>query len=266
MERIPKILTSNKPWQGQLIYRNGFSLRNLNLDFASPRHIHTFKQTFISDTLVSAFREVNSMVPDWTKETFSTLQRKLYTRNEVPKRVNRDFTDTWTSIHKSTNERCSRDLSYLIAHDSLPTCDMLKRRNVIMDNKCQLCRKSNETTKHLFIECEKVRIIRRTVEKIIDPFRGRTLSEEEILYHEGRIKMLKKASRLISVYKHVIWSVRAKLYYGEIDKEDIMSELFSMLNLKMRWRHTNGGHSIIIKILHPPNCNVSMMIFITLIM
>ena len=45
---------------------------------------------------------------------------------------------------------------------------------------------------------------------------GRTLSEEEIIYHEGRTKMKKKLRDLIASYKQNIWQIRAQIYHGEL--------------------------------------------------
>ena len=234
VERISKILKANPPWKGQLIYRIGFTIRDINRSFASPTYVHTFKQTSVSCEIATTYREIKNRVTDWTNETFTSLQVHLSNDADYHKRANRNYGDTWLSIRNSTSDRCARDVCYLIAHDALPTCDMLTRRNVIQLNICQLCHKQVETIKHLFIECEKIRTLKRMIEKIIDPQTGRTLSEEEIIYHEGRIKMKKKPNRLVALYKHVIWTTRAKLYYGEIDVKNINATLTSTFSNRMK--------------------------------
>ena len=58
---------------------------------------------------------------------------------------------------------------------------------------------------------------------------GRTVTEEEILYHEGRAKMRKKDHEHIAAFKQSIWQVRALLFYGEVERgaiEITLSRIF----------------------------------------
>ena len=232
-ERICKIMKYDPPWKGQLIYRNGFSLRSLDASFATTTYSHTFSQTPMSDIIVSTYRELKDTVTDWSKENFRSLQRKLYVKTDTRVGNRRDFSNTWMQINRATKDRKCRDMCFLIAHDSLPLNAMLTRRHVTKTDACQLCGKYPETPTHLFVECRHVHFIKRILEKLIDPLMARTLSEEEILYHEGRIKMKKKASTLISIYKHSIWICRAKLYYDEIKRKDLHSTLQSLMKQKI---------------------------------
>ena len=227
-ERICKMMKREKPWMGQVIFRNGYSLRSLNPSFGSPNYAHTFVQTPVSNIIIATFRELQQKITDWSKENFKSLQKKLYTKSDYPKRANRDFKDTWTEISRSTNDRKARDICYLTAHDSLTLNAMLHRRGVIRSNICELCRKSPETIQHVFINCEKIKRAKHLLESLIDTDPHNTLSEEEILYHEGRIKSKKKDNRLVATYKHSIWICRALLYYGEVTEFEITDSILAV--------------------------------------
>lgn len=221
VERISKALRGDKPWSGQLVYRNGPILRHLHPGLANRASSGTTKQTTVSKTIADAYHELKNKVLDWSAENLKSLQRKLYMKSNIRLRTVRNFSDTWTQISKSTSHRKSRDLCYLVAHDSLPLRGMLKRRNVINYDTCELCGLGPETIRHTFIECAKVQKLKMQLERWIEPLNTRTLSEEEILFHEGRIKFKKKSNALIAQYKHIIWTSRAKLYHGELTRKDV---------------------------------------------
>lgn len=216
-ERICKILQSDRPWKGQLIYRCGFTLRHLDRTFASTRYLHTFKSTEVSAIIASTYTELKSKVPDWSLEDFKSLKQKLHQNTSFQLLDQRD----WITINKCTRDRKERDLAYLIAHDCLTTKSLLKRRNVLSSDECNLCERETESPKHLFMDCDRVQELRMILERMIDPLNRKTLSEKEILYHETRQKMKQKTDQLIASYKSTIWTVRAKIYYGEIEKSAI---------------------------------------------
>lgn len=225
LERVSKAVRSKKPWVGQLIYRNGYTLRELNRRFTSKEFAHTNKQTMVSGMIASAYNEVKSRVSDWAKEDLKSLQTKLRMKSEFKLRAARDFTDTWNQISKSTTHRKCRDLCYLIAHDSLTLNATLKRRHVTSIDTCTLCGNEPETIQHIFIRCVKVQKLKSMLERWIEPISARTLSEEQILYHEGRSKMKKKENHWIAMYKHTIWTSRAKLYHGEINQSGLVDDM-----------------------------------------
>lgn len=82
--------------------------------------------------------------------------------------------------------------------------------------------------------CSEIKELLTKLLQIIDPQQNRTLSEEEILYHEGRIKSKKKEKKLIAIYKHTIWTIRAKLYYGEITRNDIKDSLKHLFESRIK--------------------------------
>ena len=220
-ERISKMMTSEHIWSGQFIFRLGFSLRDLDVNFASSKYSHTLKQTEVTSVILDTYRALKGSITDWSSENFKTLKLKLHKNNKIKKAdPTRDYTNTWTEIHTSTDNRRRRDISFLIAHDALPVAYVLWKRKVVTNAKCRLCGKSDETREHLFIHCHIIQPLMKILNKVF----GRTLSEEEILYHEGRITMKKKMKNLIAKFKQCIWQTRAKLYYGEISNELEMIE------------------------------------------
>lgn len=233
-ERIAKGLRSKKPWMGQLIYRNGFTLRKIDPNFASSKYAHTFKQTPVSSTIQATYTELKDHVQDWSKENLRTLQRRLYVKYPSQRQTTRDYSDTWQQIQKSTSDRKCRDVCYLVGHDSLPLSAMLKRRHVTDTDTCQLCRKEPESTQHVFLECAQTRTLKRVLEKLINPTNPKTLTTEEMIFHEGATKSDRKANKLIAAYKHSIWVARAKLYYGEITRHELRDVMLALLKQKSK--------------------------------
>lgn len=221
-ERISKVLKSKRPWTGMFIYRLGLNLRAVNKDFQSSRYAHSPYKTETDKVILNVYDELKSEISDWSVETFTTLKKRLHKNNEYRKcDPNRNYDLTWREIDTSTDNRRRKDISYLLAHDALPLGAVLKKRNVITDARCTFCKQRDETRTHILMLCP------YTVElkKQLDKRAGRTLSEEEMLYHEGRIKMRKKLKNAIASYKQTIWQFRAKLYFREIQLENVKSQL-----------------------------------------
>ena len=229
-ERIPKILKRNTPWTGQFIYRLGLRLREIDMEFISPNYEHTYKCTQVGEVIKDTYRKLKNQVIDWSLESFSSLKLKLHKNNEYRKEINRNYDNTWELIKHSTSNRKQRDLNYLIAHNSLPVADILVRRGLRINEKCRLCCIFNETREHLFLKCNKIQITLKYLERVI----GRTISEEEIIYHEGRHKMRKKDNYLLSSFKHAIWIVRGLLYYGEIKPSEIENSVLNIFKVKSK--------------------------------
>jgi len=221
-ERISKILTSDRTWRGLFIYRLGFALRDIEREFASTKYSHTLTQSSISRIIINTYRELKHKIDDWKDADFKTLKKVLKHSNEYRKATpRRDYSRTWKEINTSTDNRRRKDIAYLIAHNALPVGAVLKDRNVTNNALCRLCGKNTETREHLFVNCETTQGVRKILHKRL----GRTISEEEMIYHEGRAKMKKREKNMIAALKQTIWQIRAKLFYGEIRNNDICSHL-----------------------------------------
>lgn len=215
-ERLCKVMKGGKEWEGIFIYRLGTKIRPLSERYNSPTLLHSRRTTPINAVIAATYDELKNKVEAWEKEDFASLKRKLHSDNDYRKaNQNKDYSQTWKELRTSTDNRRRRDISYLAAHNSLPVCAVLKRRNVVTDASCKLCRKNEETREHLFYHCSLVQELR----SIINTRLGKTLSEMEIIYHEGRAKFKKKSKNMIAIYKQVIWQIRAKIYYGELKTE-----------------------------------------------
>jgi len=170
------------------IYRLGFALRDIEREFASTKYSHTLTQSSISRIIITTYRELKNKIDDWKEADFKTLKKILKHNNEYRKATpHRDYSRTWKEINTSTDNRRRKDIAYLIAHNALPVGAVLKDRNVTNNALCQLCGKDTETREHLFVNCEIIQGVRRILHKRL----GRKISEEEIIYHEGRAKMKK---------------------------------------------------------------------------
>ena len=102
LERLAKLSRSNTPWRGQLIYRLGFTLRDLWLEFTSPPFAHTFRQTTVSATIAESYRAINGQVTDWASENFQSLKQKLHVNRPYKKRTARNYDDTWVHVLQET--------------------------------------------------------------------------------------------------------------------------------------------------------------------
>lgn len=216
VERVSKVLTRPCPWKGQFIYWYGRNLSSVHEMFTSADYQRTYCSTVVSITIFTAIHDLKGAVTNWENEDFRSLKRKLHKNFEI-----RVPHKDWLLLRNCTSDRKAADLSYLIAHDALTTKSLLVHRNVIKEDTCSFCGLERETQAHLFCHCPNVKRLKKILECKLDSSVHRTLSEEEILYHECRVKMKRRCHELISQYKMTIWSVRAKLYYGEVKKSEI---------------------------------------------
>lgn len=227
LERVAKIAKQDRPWSGQLFFRIGQTIRKSLNKAGSKLILHTKRQTKISKEILSAYKQLEKEVTEWAKEDFKTLKKRLHNNSEPKRRTDRNYDNTWRQIHKLKNDRKRRDLCYLTAHMSLPVKAVLNHRNVKIDNiHCSFCGEKDETIKHLFIDCRLIQSLKKWIE---NKLQIRTLGEEEILFHEGRLKMRQKMNEMVAAYKHSIWITRGKLYHGEIKTEKEIQETMKYL-------------------------------------
>ena len=119
VERVAKVAKTERPWSGQLFYRLGTIIRHSVPETNSRRLQHTNKQTKVTAEIAATFRRLDKNISDWAKEDFtSSLRKRLHTDNEVKRRIDRNYENTWYQIRQLTQDRKRRDLSYLIAHMS----------------------------------------------------------------------------------------------------------------------------------------------------
>lgn len=212
-ERIARALNFEPIWTGMFIYRLGFALRDLKIEYASPKYAHTPIQTCITTIILETYRKLKNDVGDWRYENFNTLKKRLHANTEYRRSRQRDYSDTWTNVQNSTNDRKRKDISYLLAHEVLPIATFLKNHHIVQDASCRLCGKEDETISHLFLKCRMITPTVKLVEKLI----GRTLSEEALIFYEGLGGRIKKKERnAIATLKQAVWITRAKIFSGEI--------------------------------------------------
>ena len=207
-----------------------FRLRDIRNYFSSTKYKHTFKCTEVGETIKSTYDKLRNIVTDWSSENLRSLKQKLHKNNEYRKDKSRKYDNTWGMIQESTKNRKQRDINFLLAHDALLLADTLIKRSLRIPNECRLCNSAAETRQHLFHRC---RIVQTTL-KYLQSLIGKTLSEEELLYHEGNQKMRKKVHFCISDFKQTIWIIRALLYYGEIKQNELEISMLNMFKLKSR--------------------------------
>lgn len=232
-ERIAKILNSDREWKGHMVFRMGVFLRELDPTFMSDSYIKTQVQTPVTNAIMTAYRKLETKVQDWSSENFKTLKAKLHENTRIERLQHRDLRDTWRAIQQ-IGDRKARDTAYLTAHGSLTVADVLIRRGMKIDDKCRLCRRERETTKHIFVECTLVQRLKSELESRMTSTGVRTLTEEELIYYEGLLKWRKKI-RMVAAYTHAIWRTRGLLYYGHINgHSEIKNKMMELFSTKLK--------------------------------
>ena len=115
-------------------------------------------------------------------------------------------------------------MCYLTAHNARPTTNKLNRRGINVHDECRLCGVMGETINHIFINCPKIQKLKKHVENQCS-LNNSNLGSEEIIFHEGVTVADKNANSKIARYKHTIWILRAKIYYGQLTNNRIEDNL-----------------------------------------
>ena len=99
-----------------------------------------------------------------TKSTYNILKQKTDTQIQIPTQSiwQRAFTThiqwptLWRHTYASYNVGTKHDILYKVLHNCLPTRTRQKKnrdKGAQYDTKCKKCKKSDETTLHIFARC-----------------------------------------------------------------------------------------------------------------
>lgn len=237
LERVAKVAKNeNKPWAGLLKYRLAASLRDAHPTFKTQNQVNltrTFKQTEESTEIQVCYNKVKEKIKDWEKQDYKKLKKVLYEKTEVPHQKDRNWKKTWVNINKSTPSKKKKQLNYLIAMRKVILGEYWRKQGqTLQSTYCKMCddKQELETIEHTFVHCKWIQNFKQQIERLLNL----KLNEEEILYHEGKIKETKH-TRAITNFKAAIYATRYKRLKKEITiYEDTRKEMISQFNLKQR--------------------------------
>jgi hypothetical protein len=69
------------------------------------------------------------------------------------------FTFPWKSIWRTKAPPRAAFFVWSVALDKILTLDNLKRRNIVLVNRCGMCKKEDEYIDHLFLHCERAQFL-----------------------------------------------------------------------------------------------------------
>ena len=230
LSHIKKLLVSaHSKWKTLAVYWFGFHLRLQEPVFGSNLIPHSdVKPPFYTD-LFSSFKLVNSIIHDleWEKTDTKSLYNILSSRERVSHKVESkfpdvNFTETWRSFNSGLLAPYNHDLSFLIAHHVLPTCDLLYRFNISRRLSCFFC-KEKESIKHLFFECLEVKELLVLVSELLSTSANTfIISLYNILFHVDLPHWFSKGLHklfiiLSSEIKNTIWILRNEAKFNHRD-------------------------------------------------
>ena len=153
-------------WSFFAIYWLGLKLRHFVPLYGSNLIPHSFKCPSFYKTAVYKFEAFAKLVPDLMVRNDITVKfiYNIFMEHIIsPPIVVRKYpsiafdVNVWPNIHNNLVDGNLRDLAWRVAHNILPTNDLLYRRRIRKSFICPLCSMQRETIAHLFIECPVVR-------------------------------------------------------------------------------------------------------------
>ena len=234
--RILQILSlikgTKSKWKYFAVYWIGLHLRKYVSAFASLSIPHSEKIPAYYKQALSCFRQFEKLCPDFTlRQTITTkfiYYNVLQTRTISPKVLTvhptMDFSQIWKAIQCSFVDPRYRDLAWRIAHQIIPTQNLLFKYNISRNAKCYLCKQRVETLCHLFYECSMLDGLWAYVASIF--ICKVTISMNIILFNKYTPHANKHFNELllllVNLLKFCIWTKRNQAKH-EMEKVTILS-------------------------------------------
>ncbi len=128
----------------------------------------------------------------------------------------RKITCFYKSLKKFDINGKVKEFLWKTSHKGLVLGDLRKRWSNANDDRCPICKQETETYKHLFIECNTIRLARIWLKNMSGEEIGPLLcTEEEYLFINGNIK---EESRFFfnAIFKYAIWIFRNKITFDDL--------------------------------------------------
>ena len=256
LSHIKSLLVSDHcKWKALAVYWFGFHLRNQEPVFGSNLIPHSdFKPPFYVE-LFKSFKLVNDKFDDfdWSKVSTKSLYNALSSLEPVSHKVTSkfpdvDFLNTWKSLNSGLLAPYTHDVCFLIAHQVVPTNDLLYRFNITRRVSCFFCREK-ESIKHLFFECEIVKGLVSLISKLLSTTENTLkLTVNNLLFYDQIPKYLEKGLLklfiiLCSEAKKVIWVLRneAKFNSREVSSDLVVSSFIKSIHNRIKIDYNRLG-------------------------
>ena len=209
-------------WTYFAIYWLGYKLRKFVPAFASNLIPHSFYMPIFYSESLSSFEDVIRAIPDLlrrndikVKDFYKVLINDMLTQPlVVAKHHTIAFHNVWPNIHTTFVDSNARDLAWRIAHECLPTNDLLYRHGVRRHYYCALCGAERETLVHLFIKCPVVSPLWAFILALTSDITASRVSiwKTTVLFNIMRDEYPKNAKQvflyMLNKMKHCIWLKR----------------------------------------------------------
>ena len=141
----------------------------------------------------------------------------------------------WRHPFRSYNVGTCTDTLYKFLHNRTQTRVKLRNRNARYDTSCPICKKTDETTIHLFVQCKKFSNI---IWQKYQPVFAKLLPNSRYIYEEVALTITvqrrhvkdtkaKLFRTIVEIILHEIWSARCKCLHENI-KPDVGRSLCSI--------------------------------------
>ena len=150
-----------------------------------------------------------------------------------------DFSKTWKALNSGLLLPYTHDLSFLAAHNVLPTHDLLYKYGITRLVGCLFCREK-ESIKHLFYDCHVVAPLIEFISDLLSTaVNVMTLNFTNIIYFNDIPAFFDDSSMklfiiLVSEAKYIIWSVRNEAKFNKKYVDATVLKTFYIHNIKRR--------------------------------
>ena len=184
----------------------GYDLRNFNIIPSNTEGIKPLYYKQLS-LIVDEYKKIEIINKEQIKKISS---KKIYTNflksNTVkPVIESKDKRADWKKIYVNLHDKCSfnndiKTFLYKFLFDVLP-CNQKFNKN---KNTCYLCKKTVETTEHLFFKCEKTSLFYKEISNTLEDV-GLRISKESFWFN---YTISNSDYRVISIFYYTIWQFR----------------------------------------------------------
>ena len=185
------------------------------------------KMTEISRIITKTYDEAKGTIRNWAKASFTNIKAAIRTNKQIQIEEERVDSAIWKKQWYSSRNYKRVDLNFLIAHNRLPLARFLTKIKVTTDATCRLCKKQDETQRHIFLECSLIAGLKMQLKNDLTKIPGGKFDLTYELLRTHSPKWNTETNEYVSIYKQTIWQVRGEIYYnGVTEVERRILELY----------------------------------------
>ena len=251
IKQILQLIKGEKvKWKYFAVYWIGLNLRKYVSEFNSLTIPHSENIPNYYKTALLHFQQFEKLCPEFMQRQIITTKflyhKVLELKTETP-RVEQiypllDFIQIWSYIQCEFVDSKYRDLAYRIAHQILPTQNLLYKYNITRNCKCFLCKRKPESLSHLFYECDVLKGLWPFIASIIFEITGCTvkISTHVILFNvlkpHTNFHFTELLLLLVNMLKYCIWIKRNEVKHEQkkISNSNIKAFFINTLTLRIK--------------------------------